>query len=231
MSSQNYEEKYTKPDLRRQIKESLKESDKGGKPGQWSARKSQRLVQEYEKQGGGYKQDQKDDAAKSLEAWTEQNWQTLEGDEEARGDRITKRYLPKEVWENLSAAEQCEAEQTKEAGSQSGEQYVSWTPAIKRAMAAAGYGPDGHGRHHDAPTKQALYEDAQALDIEGRSHMNKAELKEAVDAAHDAQNGHRDRDHAPTKQALYEDAQALDIEGRSQMNKAELKEAVDAEKA
>ncbi len=32
------------------------QSDKGGKPGEWSARKSQLLVQEYEKQGGGNKQ-------------------------------------------------------------------------------------------------------------------------------------------------------------------------------
>ena len=83
MSSQSYEEKYTKPDLRRQIKEDIKQSDKGGKPGQWSARKSQLLVQEYEKQGGGYKQDKKDDAAKSLEEWTDQNWQTMSGEGEA----------------------------------------------------------------------------------------------------------------------------------------------------
>ena len=74
------------------------ESDKGGKPGQWSARKSQLLVQEYEKQGGGYKKDEKDDAAKSLEEWGEQDWQTQDGDK-ARQDGKTKRYLPKAVWE------------------------------------------------------------------------------------------------------------------------------------
>lgn len=180
MSSQSYEEKYTKPDLRRQIKEDIKQSDKGGKPGQWSARKSQLLVQEYEKQGGDYKQDQKDDAAKSLEEWTEQNWQTMSGEGEARGDRITKRYLPKEVWDNLSDQEKREAERTKEKGSRSGEQYVSWTPAIKRAMTSAGYGPDDDGDDQDEPTKQELYEEAQDLNVSGRSKMDKDELKEAV---------------------------------------------------
>ncbi len=48
------ENKYTKPELREKIKQELMQSDKGGKKGQWSARKSQLLVKEYEKQGGGY---------------------------------------------------------------------------------------------------------------------------------------------------------------------------------
>ena len=47
------EEKYTDPDLRERIKEEIKESDRGGRPCQWSARKSQLLTQEYEKRGGG----------------------------------------------------------------------------------------------------------------------------------------------------------------------------------
>lgn len=68
MASKKYEEKYTKPELREQLKEEIKASDKGGKPGQWSARKSQLLVQEYEKKGGGYKKSQKDQEARSLEA-------------------------------------------------------------------------------------------------------------------------------------------------------------------
>ena len=32
-------DKYTDPELREQVKEELKEGDKGGAPGQWSARK------------------------------------------------------------------------------------------------------------------------------------------------------------------------------------------------
>jgi len=46
---------YTKPALRKQIFEKIKAGSKGGKPGQWSARKSQMLAKEYKAQGGGYR--------------------------------------------------------------------------------------------------------------------------------------------------------------------------------
>ena len=42
------EEKYTDPELRERLKEEIMQSDKGGEPGHWSARKSQLLVREYE---------------------------------------------------------------------------------------------------------------------------------------------------------------------------------------
>ena len=45
---------YTKPALREKLKKQLLASNKGGKPGQWSARKSQMLAVLYEKAGGGY---------------------------------------------------------------------------------------------------------------------------------------------------------------------------------
>ena len=215
MTQDNYEEKYTKPDLRRQIKDELMQSDKGGKPGQWSARKSQLLVQEYEKQGGGYKKDDKDDAAKSLEEWGEQDWQTQDGTEARQGGK-TKRYLPQAVWSRLSKEEKQEAERIKQQASRQGEQYVEWTPAIKRAMAEAGYADNTV----EEPTKQELYERAQELDIDGRSQMDKAELQKAVDneAIADIQEQTRDE--------LYQQAQELDIDGRSKMNKDELAKAI-----
>lgn len=46
---------YTKPALRKRIFEKIKSGSKGGKPGQWSARKSQMLAKEYKAQGGGYR--------------------------------------------------------------------------------------------------------------------------------------------------------------------------------
>jgi len=46
---------YTKPSLRKRIFEQIKAGGKGGKPGQWSARKAQMLAQAYKKAGGGYK--------------------------------------------------------------------------------------------------------------------------------------------------------------------------------
>jgi hypothetical protein len=46
---------YTKPGMRKQIFEAIKAGSKGGKPGQWSARKAQMLAREYKAKGGGYK--------------------------------------------------------------------------------------------------------------------------------------------------------------------------------
>jgi hypothetical protein len=61
------DDNYTDPALRERLKEEIKAGDKGGKPGQWSARKSQLLAHEYEKAGGGYKNDKKTEAQKDLE--------------------------------------------------------------------------------------------------------------------------------------------------------------------
>ncbi|MEJ1932878.1 hypothetical protein WDZ92_21935, partial [Nostoc sp. NIES-2111] len=134
MTQKKPEEKYTDPELREEIKEEIKESDKGGKPGQWSARKSQMLVREYEKKSGGYKQSEKDESAKSLEKWSEQDWQTEEGETRARDGKVTKRYLPKEVWERLSEKEKQEAEELKEKAAKEGKQHVEWPDAVKRVM-------------------------------------------------------------------------------------------------
>jgi len=46
---------YTKPSLRKRIFSRIKSGTKGGKAGQWSARKAQMLASAYKKAGGGYK--------------------------------------------------------------------------------------------------------------------------------------------------------------------------------
>jgi len=46
---------YTKPTLRKRLFEQIKAGGKGGKPGQWSARKAQMLAVAYKKAGGGYR--------------------------------------------------------------------------------------------------------------------------------------------------------------------------------
>jgi len=45
---------YTKPAMRKRIFQRFKAGSKGGKPGQWSARKAQLLATSYKKAGGGY---------------------------------------------------------------------------------------------------------------------------------------------------------------------------------
>lgn len=46
---------YTKPALRKRLFEKIKAGTKGGKAGQWSARKAQLLAREYKAAGGGYR--------------------------------------------------------------------------------------------------------------------------------------------------------------------------------
>jgi hypothetical protein len=46
---------YTKPGLRKRIFNRIKAGGKGGRPGQWSARKAQMMAKAYKKAGGGYK--------------------------------------------------------------------------------------------------------------------------------------------------------------------------------
>lgn len=45
---------YTKPGMRERLFNAIKAGSKGGRPGQWSARKAQLLANRYKKSGGGY---------------------------------------------------------------------------------------------------------------------------------------------------------------------------------
>ena len=45
---------YTKPTMRKRLFEKIKAGSKGGKAGQWSARKAQMLAKEYKAKGGSY---------------------------------------------------------------------------------------------------------------------------------------------------------------------------------
>jgi hypothetical protein len=184
MASQHhddYDEKYTDPELRRRLKDEIMAGDKGGEPGEWSARKSQLLVQAYEKHGGGYKHKAKDATQRSLE-----EWQTQDGDERARHGDTTERYLPRAVWEKLSPEERKQAERTKERGSREGQQHIEWPAAVKRAMEA--YEREQHGQQRGdtdehEPSKQELLERARELGVEGRSTMNKEQLSKAIGEA------------------------------------------------
>lgn len=46
---------YTKPSMRKQLFNKIKAGSKGGKPGQWSARKAEMLAKQYKAKGGGYR--------------------------------------------------------------------------------------------------------------------------------------------------------------------------------
>ena len=46
---------YTKPKMRAALVARIKAGSKGGKPGQWSARKAQMVAKQYKAKGGGYR--------------------------------------------------------------------------------------------------------------------------------------------------------------------------------
>ena len=46
---------YTKPTMRKNLFNQIKAGVKGGRAGQWSARKAQMLAKMYKAKGGGYK--------------------------------------------------------------------------------------------------------------------------------------------------------------------------------
>ncbi len=46
---------YTKPAMRKRMFNEIKAGGKGGRPGQWSARKAQMLAKRYKAAGGGYR--------------------------------------------------------------------------------------------------------------------------------------------------------------------------------
>jgi|TARA_R100001163_G_C5067884_1_gene207372 hypothetical protein len=54
-STVNKSGNYTKPAMRKRIFNRIMAGSKGGKPGQWSARKAQMLAKQYKAAGGGYK--------------------------------------------------------------------------------------------------------------------------------------------------------------------------------
>ena len=114
---------YTKPGLRESIKDRVMASSKGGKPGQWSARKAQLLAQAYEKAGGGYS-GEKTSAQKSLSKWTGEKWGTKSGKPSTQGEKATgERYLPKKAREALSKKEYAATSAKKRADTKKGKQF------------------------------------------------------------------------------------------------------------
>ena len=86
------ESKYSKPGLRENIKDRVMAGSKGGKPGQWSARKAQLVAQEYEREGGGYKGG-KNEGQKSLEKWGKEKWMTKdEYEKRGKAKAAAKKY-------------------------------------------------------------------------------------------------------------------------------------------
>jgi len=124
---------YSKPGLRKRIVAEVKAGAKGGRPGQWSARKAQIAADRYEKAGGGYS-GPKTTAQRSLSKWTKEEWGTKSGKPSIQGPKATgERYLPKKAIQSLSKAEYQATSERKREATRRGQQFVSNTPAAKAA--------------------------------------------------------------------------------------------------
>ena len=87
----------TDPALWEEVKQEVTAGSKGGRPGQWSARKAQLAVAQYKKRGGGYRGAHDPDNA--LHRWTKEDWGTRSGEESGK---TGERYLPKAAREELT---------------------------------------------------------------------------------------------------------------------------------
>lgn len=126
---------YTKPGLRERIKDRVMAGDKGGKPGQWSARKAQLVAQAYEKAGGGYS-GAKTSEQKSLSKWTKEEWGTRSGKPSTQGEKATgERYLPKKAREALTPQEYAATTKAKREGTKAGKQFVKQPDSIAKKTA------------------------------------------------------------------------------------------------
>lgn len=126
---------YTNPAKRNQIKNKIMAGSKGGKPGQWSARKAQLLASEYKKAGGGYT-GAKTAAQSSLTKWTGEKWRTSDNKPAQRAGGTT-RYLPDKAWDKLTPAQKAATNRKKIGASNQGKQFVANTKPAKRASKQA----------------------------------------------------------------------------------------------
>lgn len=126
---------YTNPAKREALKKKIMAGSKGGKPGQWSARKAQLLAQEYKKSGGGYS-GPKTSKQKSLSKWTKEEWGTKSGKPSTQGSKATgERYLPKKARAALSKEEYKKTSDAKRKGTAKGKQFVKQPKTIAKKTA------------------------------------------------------------------------------------------------
>lgn len=126
---------YTKPALRESIKKRVLAGSKGGKPGQWSARKAQLVALQYKKAGGGYS-GSKTGKQSSLSKWTKEDWGTKSGKPSTQGKNATgERYLPKKARQALSSKEYAATTRAKRQGTKQGKQFVRQPKSIAKKTA------------------------------------------------------------------------------------------------
>lgn len=117
------------PELWKRIVSRVKAGSKGGRPGQWSARKAQLAVSLYKKAGGSYEGPKR---STSLSKWTQQNWRTKSG---KPSSETGERYLPEKAIKSLTPSEYAATTKAKREGTAKGKQFVTQPKAIAKKVA------------------------------------------------------------------------------------------------
>lgn len=164
----------TNPKLWEKVKAKITRGTKGGKAGEWSARKAQLAVAEYKNEGGGYKGSKSSD--NHLKQWQDEDWGTKSG---KKSKDTGERYLPRKSREALSDSEYKKTSDKKRSDTRKGKQFSNQPRDIAK-KAAAGRKESARKAASSDVTKTQLMERARKRDIPGRSRMSKAELEKAL---------------------------------------------------
>ena len=127
--------KKTKPKLWKRIVASVKSGSKGGRPGQWSARKAQIATARYKKAGGGYSG--KKSSSNRLSKWSKQKWGYVSKGDEKKPRAKRGRYLPEKVRKNMTPAEKAATNRRKRAASKAGKQRAKYSKSVARKVRRA----------------------------------------------------------------------------------------------
>jgi hypothetical protein len=155
----------TDPKLWEKVKAEVTAGAKGGRKGQWSARKAQMAVAAYKERGGGFVGTR--DADNSLRQWSEEDWGTKSGE---KSGETGERYLPKAARAALSDEEYRRTTAKKRADTKKGKQFSAQPKDVA----------DKTRPHRDHRTKATLYAEAKKRDVPRRSKMSKEELLRAL---------------------------------------------------
>ncbi|KAI4754988.1 hypothetical protein E4T52_13738 [Aureobasidium sp. EXF-3400] len=207
-------DKYTDPELRDEVKEEIHNGDKGGAPGQWSARKAQMMASEYKKRGGGYTTDKKDqdESQQHLSKWGEEDWQTKEGSANAKDSSGTQhRYLPKAAWENMTEQEKKETDDKKQAEGKDGKQFVGNTDKAKESR------------------KQANEEEDEKFEKKKQEEKKEGDEKEEGEAKAGDKRTRDDEPASPAKKQKQNDGAAKETSSPSKKSQSKSDSKVDSE--
>lgn len=123
----------TNTSLWKRVVARVKAGDKGGKSGQWSARKAQLATLAYKKAGGGYRGAKS--ASNSLAKWTRQKWRTKSGKPSTQGSEATgERYLPEKAIKSLSSEEYAKTTAAKRAALKRGQQFSRQPSSVAKKV-------------------------------------------------------------------------------------------------